>query len=625
MPTYEHLVLCGGQDWRGGADAHVLKLNLQGPSPTVRLRIADISNRLVANIPDVLVDLLEIASYVYAADSAISRGGETDAHMGARWRRKFKLAVPVRCRDLWQSSSVYSALVDTLSFLSDDEYAFEFAMLNERQEFQGYLEFSGADVDSFSPDEVTMFSGGLDSFAGSIEELVANDKSIALVSHRSATKLASGQKRLIDELRKRVSANRILYIPVWANLDGTLGKESTHRTRSFLYAALGSVTARLFNLDRIKFFENGVMSLNLPPVMQVVGARATRTTHPHVLHGFRTLMSALFGREFDVVNPFAWMTKAEVVASIAANGFADLIPDTRSCTRVRDMTILHPHCGHCSQCIDCRFAVLAARQGQNDPVDAYKVELFTGEWPAGLDREMVLAYVRSASEVNRMTDIAFFSRYGEASRAVGFYSEPAGTVAERIFDLHRRHAAAVCRVFDGAISSYAAALREGSLPSSCLLSLVVGQKGGDAATGYPERSQTKDQIITIRREIRVAIDGNRIRVVFDRWGEIKGVSAELLIFLASLHRQAASDEVAPERYPFAPTRDVLSKLRIDNEELLRRRVFRCRRQIEKLATNARDTPPSLDDVIENRQWRGYRLNPDVIRIVAITELTSSRP
>ena len=27
--------------------------------------------------------LLEIASYIYAADSAISRGGKTDAHLGA--------------------------------------------------------------------------------------------------------------------------------------------------------------------------------------------------------------------------------------------------------------------------------------------------------------------------------------------------------------------------------------------------------------------------------------------------------------------------------------------------------------------------------------------------------------
>jgi hypothetical protein len=121
-----------------------------------------------------------------------------------------------------------------------------------------------------------------------------------------------------------------------------------------------------------------------------------------------------------------------------------------------------------------------------------------------------------------MTDVAFFSRYGEASRAIGFYSEPTGTVAERIFDLHRRHAAAVCGVFDGAISSYAAELREGKLPSSCLLSPVVGQQEGDAATGYPERSRTADHTITIRREIRVAIDVNRRRVIIQSMGRDQG-------------------------------------------------------------------------------------------------------
>ena len=54
---------------------------------------------------------------------------------------------------------------------------------------------------------------------------------------------------------------------------------------------------------------------------------------------------------------------------------------------------------------------------------------------------------------------------------------------------------------------------------------------------------------------------------------------------------------------------------------LRRRVLRCRKQIEKLATNAGSRSPLIDDVIENHQWRGYRLNPDVVRIVAIAELT----
>ena len=54
--------------------------------------------------------------------------------------------------------------------------------------------------------------------------------------------------------------------------------------------------------------------------------------------------------------------------------------------------------------------------------------------------------------INQMTDIAFFAHYGETSRVVGFFPESADTVASRIFDLHRRHAATVCRVFEEAIS-----------------------------------------------------------------------------------------------------------------------------------------------------------------------------
>ena len=149
------------------------------------------------------------------------------------------------------------------------------------------------------------------------------------------------------------------------------------------------MTARLFGLDRVEFFENGIVSLNLPMVAQVVGARATRTTHPQALAGFRAVLSALLGRPFDVANPFMWLTKAEVVGRIAANGLGELIPHTRSCTRVRDMTKLHPHCGLCSQCVDRRVGVLAAGLDRYDPAEAYAVDLFgavdrlgrTRSWP----------------------------------------------------------------------------------------------------------------------------------------------------------------------------------------------------------------------------------------------------
>src|SRR5262249_18069370 len=157
------------------------------------------------------------------------------------------------------------------------------------------------------------------------------------------------------------------------------------------------------------FFENGVVSLNLPPVAQVVGARATRTTHPQALAGFRTVLSEAFRRPFRVENPFCWLTKTDVIGRITANGCGDLLRHTRSCTRGREMTKLHPHCGQCSQCLDRRFAVMAAGQCDNDPAEAYKVDLFTGERPPGPDREMAIAFVRSASRLQKMSDMAFFS------------------------------------------------------------------------------------------------------------------------------------------------------------------------------------------------------------------------
>ena len=410
----------------------------------------------------------------------------------------------------------------------------------------------------------------------------------------------------------------MLHIPVWANLDASFTKETTHRVRSFLFAALGAVTARLFNKTRICFFENGVVSLNLPLVGQVVGARATRTTHPRALAGFRRVLAAVLDHSLAIENPFAWLTKAEVVERISATKCCDLIRYTRSCTRVHAMTTLHPHCGQCSQCIDRRFALLVAGQSHADPSEAYALDLFTGERPAGPDREMALAYVRSASDIHQMADVAFFARYGETSRIVGFFPETTDTVAGHIFDLHRRHAAGVCRIFDQAIAENRSALREGCLPAHCLLSLVIGRH--DLTSAYPAASGEPEEVTTDRPAIRISIDEEYTRVVFDRWGEITGVGAKLLIALASPFRAAMRDELPPERYPFTSAPILGRQIRCLNEETLRRRVFRCRNSIARLAANAGDRPPSIEEVIESSQWHGYRLNPDRVRIVTRSDV-----
>jgi len=282
------------------------------------------------------------------------------------------------------------------------------------------------------------------------------------------------------------------------------------------------------------------------------------------------------------------------------------------------MTKFHPHCGQCSQCLDRRFAVLAAGQGQEDPEEAYKVDLFSGSRPPGPDREMALAFIRSASKTHEMEDVTFFAHYGETSRIVGFFPETADTVAGRVLDLHRRHASAICRVVDEAISAHAADLRQGKLPATCLLSLVVSQEDGQSAS--VEQHALVEPADTIASEIRIAIDEKENRIIFDRWGEMKGRSAALIISLAEPFRQAMREARAPERYPFTQTSNLMSQLGCDDNQVLRRRVLRCRNAITRLAANASDPQPSIDAVIESSQWHGYRLNPTRLRIVALSDI-----
>src|SRR5215207_1902557 len=95
----------------------------------------------------------------------------------------------------------------------------------------------------------------------------------------------SRQRKLFEEFDKHFPNNKI-HVPVWINKDKSLGREYTQRTRSFLYSALGVVIAESVKAGGVRFFENGIVSLNLPVADEVQRARASRTTHPISLHLF---------------------------------------------------------------------------------------------------------------------------------------------------------------------------------------------------------------------------------------------------------------------------------------------------------------------------------------------------
>lgn len=471
-------VICGNASAKGISDdpKNDIRLRLSGVQGegNITLRIEDIHSKMFSSVPAKFHDLLEIATYVYSADQVIRRGADDVDTFGDGWRRDLHFVVPVRDPDFWSSAQVQDTLCSTLGFLSDDQYRFDFVKLDQEHPFQQYLQFDDTQQVYGKPEQVVMFSGGLDSLAGAIDEVVNQKRRVLLVTHKSTSKLNKRHRTLEQMLAEKAGDNVPHRISVRVHKAKELNHEYTQRSRSFLYVSIGATIARMLNLKSVRFYENGVISLNLPVCAQVVGGRATRTTHPRVMKGFQDLLSLVAGEPFTVENPYIWKTKADVVKIITDAGCHDLIKHSMTCTHTWEMTNQHTHCGGCSQCIDRRFAILAAKADQHDPVEHYKVDVFTQSRDKGEDKIMAAAYLERANQVKNLTDVTqFVSSYPDVGRVLKYLNySSAGQAAQRVFDLYKRHADEVTGALDELGRRYFTQIRERSLPGDCLLRTV---------------------------------------------------------------------------------------------------------------------------------------------------------
>jgi 7-cyano-7-deazaguanine synthase in queuosine biosynthesis len=471
-------VLCGNVSAKGISEdpSRDLRLRLSSKAGhgNITLRIEDVHSKMFRSVPPLFHDLLEIATYVYSADQVIRRGADDVDSFGDGWRRDLHFVIPVRDPDFWNSAQVQDTLCSTLGFLSDDQYQFDFVKLDQDHQFQEYLEFNDTQQVYGMPEQVVMFSGGLDSLAGAIDEVVNQKRRVLLVTHKSTSKLNKRHRTLEQMLADKAGDNVPHRITVRVHKTKELNHEYTQRSRSFLYVSIGATIARMLGLKSVRFYENGVISLNLPVCAQVVGGRATRTTHPRVMKGFQDIISLVAGEPFTVENPYIWKTKADVVKVITDAGCHDLIKHSMTCTHTWEMTNQHTHCGGCSQCIDRRFAVLAAKADQHDPVEHYKVDVFTQSRDKGEDKIMAAAYLERANQVKNLTDVAqFVSSYPDVGRVFKFLNySSAGQAAQRVFDLYKRHADEVTGAVDELGRRYFTQIRQRSLPGDCLLRTV---------------------------------------------------------------------------------------------------------------------------------------------------------
>ena len=470
----QHHIFCGGVPAKKtGKNTTQLALNLwrNRPEVNVRLTIEHLHEKLYKIIPVPFHDLLEIAAYVASGDHAIKRGALDVQTLGANWRRRMHYHIPVRRAALWNDPSMQVMLRETLDYLSDDFYDFTFYPAKDAPLLQDY--FTGFDkgvLPKHKPEQVMMFSGGLDSLAGAVEEIVVKKRVVALVNHQSTKKFKVLYEKLNGGLMEQCGDMKPLHLRVEINKAQHLNKEYTQRARSFLYAALGATVSMMLDLRKLCFYENGIVSLNLPVCAQVIGGRATRTTHPRVLAGFQNLFSKLAEEPFAVENPFLWNTKGEVIKKITAAGCGPLIEHSRSCAHTWETTNTHTHCGVCSQCIDRRFGVVAAGAEEFDPLRVYKLDVFTQSPPKDADKIMGAAYLNKAINFETAKEVPQFIADNPEVRRVLRHVEGTPTgAAKRIMELHQHHAQEVTGALKTMLGRNLDGVIKATLPPDCLL------------------------------------------------------------------------------------------------------------------------------------------------------------
>lgn len=605
----EHRVRCLPSHTRSGGDED-LRLDLDGTEVSVRLQVAQLSRRLVARLPDRALDLLELAAVVYGVDAAVSRGGPADVKMGQKWHRRFAVEMPVRDFGFWHTAGVKQSLEETLMFLSGDRFEFHFvAKTDPDAERSRYFKFGKDGV--WQADRILMFSGGLDSFAGALEEIAEQGKRVALISHASSSKIQPVQRRLHSAMREKFGAETCHHIPVRIHMTGKSKKEGTHRSRSFLFATLGAITAQAFGRDRVSFHENGVVSLNLPPVGNVLGTRATRTTHPQSLARFTDFFSRAFDGGMRIDNPYFWRTKTEVVQTIARLGMASKIADTRSCADVHNQTKQHVHCGRCSQCIDRRFAILAAGLERADPPEAYKVDLLEGARTDVRDREIGLSYMRNAQAFSHMTSADLERHFPSVLDAVRYLDQPPKTALDMISQLLERHGASVNSVITEAtkrrpVSEY---------PENSLLQLYGDAQRAVILPGI--EAEAFAQNAPTPKSLRVEIDAKREIVEIEGVVTLrKSAAARLFLTLAQEWLKSSGDGLDPLDFPFIKASRLRKDLGYMSEENVRQAVNRTRKELRTKFASAGREGDQAAEIIENIPWQGYRLAPNrvVVRV-----------
>jgi 7-cyano-7-deazaguanine synthase in queuosine biosynthesis len=444
-----HLFLCNGAEDDANAAGPIIrtvKLDYSGLQtvPNVSFKVHDFVRQL-QHVPDRALDLLELAAYIYCADRSVFRGGKSDIVYN-NWTQNIAIYMKVRDWPFWSRTDVQEALVEALNFMAGHNFRFVF---QPGHRTPAASLFDRADLPrDVAKGQIVLFSGGVDSLAGICQALAEGDGLLYLVSHRSQNTTYRTQNALHQALKRHNPEASLSHITFTCNLKGTRAREETQRTRFFLYAAVAYAASAALDIGSFHVFENGITSLNLAKSQQLMNARNSRTTHPRTIEAMRRFLRLVNDGEYQLHNPFRWMTKGEVIAKLVELGQGDLLSSSVSCSRTFDEGVkgARTHCGRCSQCIDRRMAVYAAGHEDFDNESLYVRNLICQSVEQAEAKTTLVDYIRQAVDFTSVGTDGFYERWlDELTDIIPAVSQDEQEGLEQVYGLCQRHGQGVLK------------------------------------------------------------------------------------------------------------------------------------------------------------------------------------
>jgi 7-cyano-7-deazaguanine synthase in queuosine biosynthesis len=311
-------------------------------------------------------DVFLIGCFVYGIDILLPR--EKFADNG--WNREIEVEFPVENPTVFNNGKMI--LQDALTFLTGDDWIISFA---QREGFPLYNPSRrlkpAEEVFLKSHKKVSLFSGGLDSLIGVIDQLSTSNDRMVLVSHYDGTSFRGAradQNKINDVLKNKYPHYHLIQTRVdLSRLDtnsNKVHKETTLRSRSFLFLCKAIFVAHSIDNDTdVLIPENGTISLNYPLTPSRISSCSTRTSHPYYLAKVEEFIKSI-GLNHSIRNRYEFKTKGEMLEECKDR---DLILKTHSLscscgkrgTRkdIRDNSTGTNHCGICMPCIYRRVAL----------------------------------------------------------------------------------------------------------------------------------------------------------------------------------------------------------------------------------------------------------------------------